>query len=460
MPQSRTSSRARRLALAALVLVSTFVVRIQDVTTSSLVLRDQARDWLIVQRSFGDLPLLGPATHVGGYTIGPAFYWILWLIRVVFGPWFENLPHAGGIGQALLQSAVDALLLVAIWRRTNSPWTALAVVVLLATAWFDLGYAAIIWNPVVGSTLAKCAVALVLLDWHRRGVWRMAATVAVAWMAVHSYTGTIYVAVAVCAAVVLDPALRHAWREVRRNVIVVAAVIAVLQLPYVWFQISTGFQTKAMGAVTASAWQVLSGQASPEVAKSVNGLVDAFHTIQVRPWRLPRLGLVLAGAALVVLVKYRRDPALLLMTLMPQALAIAGYAMFLARLDTYYYMSLMPSMVLTVVLAATAWPPAQAARWASIAVCAGALALAPIRIPEAEKVGHMREYAGLVRASRVLVHRNIPLRAVRTTFRMLPTGDPEYLYKLLGGKIDRSARWTAYIDRDGTLTYRDEGGSS
>ena len=56
-----------------------------------------------------NLPLVGPATHVHGYTIGPAFYWVLWAIRVVFGPWFENLPHAGGIGQAALQSAVDAL---------------------------------------------------------------------------------------------------------------------------------------------------------------------------------------------------------------------------------------------------------------------------------------------------------------------------------------------------------------
>jgi hypothetical protein len=31
---------------------------------------------------FTDLPLVGPPTHFRGFTIGPAFYWILW----AFGP--------------------------------------------------------------------------------------------------------------------------------------------------------------------------------------------------------------------------------------------------------------------------------------------------------------------------------------------------------------------------------------
>lgn len=49
------------------------------------------------------------------YTIGSAFYWILWCTRAVLGPWFHNLPHSGGIGQALLQSGADALFVMAVW---------------------------------------------------------------------------------------------------------------------------------------------------------------------------------------------------------------------------------------------------------------------------------------------------------------------------------------------------------
>src|SRR5687768_11235759 len=103
----------------SLTVVLTFAVRVSGVSRHFWLLGDQIRDWAIALRPFESLPLVGPATHVGGYTIGPAFYWILWLIRVVLGPWFQNLPHAGGIGQALLQSGVDALLAAAVWKRTG-----------------------------------------------------------------------------------------------------------------------------------------------------------------------------------------------------------------------------------------------------------------------------------------------------------------------------------------------------
>src|SRR6267378_2987576 len=118
-------------ALAALTFVCILVIRVWGISTRFWLLGDQIRDWSIALGSFTELPLVGPPTHVGGYTIGPAFYWILWVLRVLFGPWFDNLPHAGGIGQAALQSAADALLLVAIWRRTRSPWIALATIVIV-----------------------------------------------------------------------------------------------------------------------------------------------------------------------------------------------------------------------------------------------------------------------------------------------------------------------------------------
>ena len=148
-----------RLAVATLAFTSTLTVRVNGISTHFWMLRDQIRDWSIALGPFSDLPLVGPATHVGGYTIGPAFYWILWAIRVTVGPWFENLPHAGGIGQAVLQSGADALLLTAIWRRTESLGIALAAIVLVATAGYDLCLSALVWNPTMGTALAKAATA-------------------------------------------------------------------------------------------------------------------------------------------------------------------------------------------------------------------------------------------------------------------------------------------------------------
>ncbi len=452
-------SRTARLAILATTFLVTFGLRIWDVTSYSLVLRDQYRDWEIVQGTFGSLPLLGPATHVGGYTIGPGFYWILWLIRVIVGPWFEYLPHAGGIGQAALQSAVDVLLLAAIWKRTGSVWPALATVTLVATSAFDLSFAATIWNPVVGSLLAKCAIAFVLLDWHRREWWRTGVTMGVAWLGVHAYTGAIYVAAAVGVAIVAEPLMRRAWADAVRRGAIGLGAIALLQLPYFWFQVSTQFRNAAMGAVTGSVGQIVAGQAAPEFGKSAQGLVRAFRDIQELPYVTPLLPLILIASAVVVAIRYRRDPAVLAVSVLPTLLALVGYSLFLGALDSYYYLSMMTPMVLTVVLAITVgWTP-RVSRAVGIAVCVTALLLVPARFERSVTKNRMPQYAPLVKGSRLLAHRQMPLRAVRTTFRLPPTGNPEFIYRLLGGRIDRTAAWMAVIDEHGDVTYQEVGGA-
>lgn len=179
------------------------------------------------------------------------------------GPWFDNLPHAGGIGQAILQSGADALLLAAVWRRTGSPWIALTTTVLLVTSAYDLCLAPLVWNPVMGSTLAKTATALVLLDWHRQSIVRAAITAILAWTAVHAYTGAIYVAVSVFVALLADPFTRGDRALARRNLVIIAVTVVLLQLPYVAHQVSNRFRDDAMSAVSGSVGRILSGSALP-----------------------------------------------------------------------------------------------------------------------------------------------------------------------------------------------------
>lgn len=444
-------------ALAAFVALAVFTLRVWGIHQHFWMLGDQIRDWAIALRPFHELPLVGPATHVGGYTVGPAFYWILWAIRHVFGPWFDHLPHAGGIGQAALQSAVDALLLVAVWRRFGSPWLALAAVTLVATGAFDMALAPLVWNPVVGSTLAKAAVALVLLDWHRRGTARVAGLTAVAWCAVHAYTGAIYVTVSVLALVLLDPAIHRDRRGFVRRAAVVAIVVGLLQVPYVLHQVRHPFSAPAMGAVTGSVAEVLAGARPPEVNKSIDGYVDAVHFIQVAPWRMPHLEWVLLACGVVVAVRFWRGPAVLAVTLAPAVLAVAGYSLFLAELDRYYYLSLMPGAVLTVLLALTAVPWRPAVTAIGIVLLAGSLVLVPARVRLAATMHRMPEYDVLVRASRTLAARGQPLRAISTAFPLQPTVDATFPYRILGGQLDRSSPWTAVIARDGSVRYEHDG---
>ncbi len=460
MDRTAAASRASTLpiALALLAGVATFAVRVRGVSTHFWMLRDQIRDWDAVQGPFWDLPLAGPATHVGGYTIGPAFYCLLWLVRVTVGPWVDNLPHAGGIGQAALQSTVDAVLLLAIWRRTQSVWVALAVIMLLATAAFDLSLAAVLWNPVVGSILARLAIALVLLGWHA-GTWKqVATTVAVAWMAVHAYTGAIYVVCGVLAIVLFEPLTANRRATLWRHAGIVTAVIATLQLPYLWFQVQSGFRSRAMGAVSRSVTEVFTGHTAPEVAKSIHGLVGAFNFIEFMPSPLPSAGVLLVACGLLTMWRHRRDYALLSVTIVPLVLALVGYAVFLDDLDHYYYLSLMPSAVLILVLGLTAVPWPRVASGVAMAICAAVLFTAPDRVRYAAAMNRMPEYRVLVGASRVLINRGMPMRAVRFDFELPPTADAMFIFRLLGGRLDPASPWVATVASDGTVTYQDVGG--
>lgn len=446
-----------QVGIASLVFVFTFALRVWGIDARFLLLGDQMRDWSIALRPFSDLPLVGPATHVHGYTIGPAFYWILWAIRVSVGPWFDNLPHAGGIGQAALQSAADAMLLVAIWRRTKSIWIALATVVLVATAPFDLSLSALVWNPVMGSTLAKMAMALALLDWHRGSLARVAVIATIAWSAVHAYTGAVFVTVSVFAVALVDPLIRGERRVVSRNAVVLALVVFVLQVPYLIHQLSHRFDDPAMSAVTGSVGRILSGADRPELAKSVAGYLRAFDGIQVSPWQFRGSTWVLLAAAIIVAVRYGRDLALLATTLLPGLMAIVGYAFFLGALDNYYYLSLMPAAVLTIVLAVTAVPWQPLARGAAIVLLLGALTIVPVRRRHAMTMNQMPQYGLIVEASRVMARRGTPLRAIRTDFRLDPTNDPEFVYRLLGGRIDPSSPWVGVITSTGEVVYENRG---
>ncbi len=445
------------MGMACLCFLSTLALRTWGIDTRFLLLGDQMRDWSIALQSFTDLPLVGPATHVHGYTIGPAFYWILWGIRVSLGPWFEHLPHAGGIGHAVMHSGADALLLVAIWRRTRSAWVALATVALVATAPFDLSLSALVWNPVMGTAVAKMAMALLLLDWHRGSAGRVAVLSALAWSAVHIYTGAVFVTVSVFAAVLADPFVRREHQVVRRNALILVLVVACLQVPYVVHQVKQRFDDPAMGAVTGSVARVLSGDARPEFSKSLTGYVDAVHGIHIAPWRFPVLGWALALAAAVVAVRWRQDTVILALTLLPPFGALVGYALFLAGLDSYYYLSLMPSAVLTVVLALTAWPWPLVARGAGVAILAGALTIVPARYRHAMTMAQMPLYGAVVDASRTLAQRGVPMREIRTQFRLEPTSDPAYIYRLLGGRIDPASPWVAVITPWGGVAYLNEG---
>jgi hypothetical protein len=143
-----------------------------------------------------------------------------------------------------------------------------------------------------------------------------------------------------------------------------------------------------------------------------------------------------------------------MMTLLPQALAVVGYSLFLASLDHYYYLSVMPAAAMTLVLAVSAIPPERLATAAGVVMLVGVLAMVPAKVRFSATMHRMPQYALLVDASRRIKSVGQPMRSIRAEFSLPPTADPEYLFKVLGGRIDRDASWTSVITADGNVIYR------
>jgi len=443
----------RRVMAMGLVFVGTLVPRVWGIEQHFWMQGDQTRDWGIALGPFTHLPLIGPPTGVGGYTIGPAFYWILWGIRVLVEPWFHNLPHGGGVGQAVLDSGADALLLVAIWRRTRSFPIAFATIVLVATAPFDLSLAAVIWNPVMGAILAKVATALVLLDWNDTP-WRTGATVCVAWAAVQCHTPTIFVAVSVFVALVARWVQIAGWKTAARRTLLIGAVVATLQIPYVVHQWSARFSESGLGAVGVSLSRIANGTAPIEMGPSATAYAAAVQHIEAGGWHVPALPVWLVVGALLTGFRFRRDLPLLSVTLLPQAAAVVGFAFWVGGFNEYYCLSLMPAVVLTAVLAVVAlWPP-RASAAVGFAAMVAVLGIAPARLRSAETMGRMPEYGALVKGSLTLLESRERVRDIATDFPLPSTTDPAFVYSSLGGHLDERASQIAVIRPDGSVVYR------
>jgi hypothetical protein len=446
-------STAVRSTWTLLVVTALFALRIRDIGHHFWLLGDQIRDWNIALGSFASLPLVGPPTHVWGYTIGPAFYWILWTLRVLTGPFFHNLPHGGGIGQAALESAADALLLVAIWRRTGSGWIASAIVILAGTAPFDLALAATIWNPVVGSILARTATALVLLAWPGDSLLKVGVVAVIAWGAVQAYTGAVFLTLSVFAALLIEAALARRWSTVARRLAVIAGVVVALQIPWLIHHARHPGET-GMTVVSDGLVSVLTGRAAPRPGVSAVGLVSSLMELHALPGPVALWATVLILGGIGLAIGHRADVVLLSMTLLPLLLVVLGYSLWLLNLDSYFYLSIAPTAAMTVVLGMAGWVPAR--RWSliGVALVVVGLASAPTRVARAATLFSLPQYRALAGGARLIAENGRPVRSVDADFDLPPTCNAEFLYLVVGGRLDPSAEWGAVILRDGQVEYR------
>ncbi len=445
-----------RVAVAAAFFAYVVLIRTHDLANSFLMLGEQARDWTIALGGWRELPLMGAPSNSGGRGLGPAYYWILWLGRHVVGPFTHNLPHAGGITVALLQSVADTWLLVVLSRRV--PLTlALAMCLFIASAPFDISISGVIWNPPVAAALVKMATALALSMGDEPTRWKVAATAALAWLAVQTHLSAALVAAPLFAALVAQPLITRAWagrrsfreggRLAGERAALAIAVVLVLQIPsaisYVRQPEAAVGPTSALGAMARAT--------SFDVVKSYSAVVNTAGDLLVHKSDTWRFQIPVLAAAIIVLIRWRADVMLLAVSVGAILMGTALFATWTQPYDSYWFLTATTALVLTFGMAMAAIPHRVARHVVAAACLVVVAAQQPTRVAQARDFFSYPQYREMRIGSTTLAALAPALRDIRVTFPDAhPTMDKYLIYKILGGRIEPGAP-LAFIDQGGAV---------
>ena len=446
------TGRRGQCATALVVFLYLATVRTWGVSDTFWLLGDQIRDWRFALLPFDQLPLTGAPSSVGGVGLGPIYYWTLWACRLVIGPWVNNLPHAGGIGLSLIQSLADCVLLVAIWRRSGSGVTAVALTLLLATSPLDMALSATIWNPILSVALVKLTLALLLLAPKRPSLgWGIAVTTT-GWLAVQAHATAIFVAApAIGAFVLLELAARN-WKGALQRASASSGVMLLLQVPFAWHLVlresadSVG-PTAVIGQVSATAV----APHTLRVVEAFAAVASATDFILLRPWTPAGTAVVLSIGVALAVYRCRNDLVLASASVVPVVTATIGFAFWQLAYDQYWFLTLMPSIVLVLWCALTVQP--RAVRVVGMALIIAVLVAQPQRIRDAHTFARMPAYSALATGATQIYGFTDEVTEIRATFPLESTTDPEFLFTVLGGRVTPTARFRAAIAPDGSVTF-------
>jgi len=444
--------------LSLLLCLYSFYFRTFQVTEHFHLLGDQVRDWNWALRPFRELPRVGTPTSKGGYCLGPIFYWTLWFIRVAIGRFYENLPHAGGIGLAAIHSIADGILLLAILKRGIPVIASVAIMLLLVSSPFETSLSGTIWNPGLSVSFVELAAAFFLMISDSHWALKTLVTSTAAWLAVQAHTQAIFFALSLLVYLVVAPWIVAGPRPALKRLLIIIAVIVVLQIPYVT-EINKHHEIpqEQLGIVATSFNSLVTNPSSFHPYASFTTLVDALA--QLFGPHLSRTVVIvlilIAGGAL--LFGYRKHHEVLAVALLPLFLAWLGYS-FLSvdTLYTYWYMNLMPSFVLLILFGFLKSPfPTldKVSPLLGLFVLLLGFASQPSRLATRAQSASYPYYAAIVRGAKEIVRNGAPVRSV------IPPSfpnkvEPSYLVRWLGGRVEESAGLIAIIGEDGSVTYQ------
>jgi len=268
----------------------------------------------------------------------------------------------------------------------------------------------------------------------------------VAWLAIQTHSTGAFVGVPIMVALLAMPMVDRDWRRALQVAAMLILVVAGLQVPYFVAMIRDAGTPLAPTVVIDSFTQ-----ASVDVIKSFVMVTDTTGDLLVRQSETWQFRWPTLLAMLIVVWRWRRDIPLVAVSVGGLLTAVLLFSTWTRPYDSYWFLTLTTSMALTFALCLAALPWPRAVQGVGLALLVAVLALQPTRIEQSKATFKYPEYRAMLLGSRSLAAQAPVLRDIRVTFAVHPSMDKYFMYKILGGRMDRAAPHTAFIEADGTV---------
>ncbi len=140
---STTNKKLEIILIAVLILTAAFF-RFYKISDYVVFLGDEGRDMIVMRNIFlnKDIPFLGPTASVGGFYLGPIYYWMAAPFLFI-----TNYNPVGPSYMVAIFGLATVLLLYKLVRDTIGFWPAIFTSFLYATAPLIVRYSRSSWNP-------------------------------------------------------------------------------------------------------------------------------------------------------------------------------------------------------------------------------------------------------------------------------------------------------------------------
>lgn len=156
---ARIAPHIPSIVLCVILLLSAYL-RLYRISEYMTFLGDEGRDMLVIKRMIVDhkFTLLGPTASVGGFFLGPVYYYFM--LPFV---WASGLNPAGAAVMVALFAIATVYLVYRLGRDLFDEWVGLIAAALYSLSPLVIAYSRSSWNP---NLVPFFSTLLILLLWH------------------------------------------------------------------------------------------------------------------------------------------------------------------------------------------------------------------------------------------------------------------------------------------------------